>query len=301
MNQPSRSPASPVRGVSAQLDRFVHARLPPPEQWPDLHYNLPELQFPPQLNLVEELLDKAPAKGFGQRPLLRSSRVTFSYEEVAERVNRIAQWLTEDMGLVSGNRVLLRGGNSVGMALCWLAVVKAGMVAVATMPLLRARELGDIIDKAQPALALCDATLLAELKYAQQEHPALRTIQKFNAADDPADLGALCAGKSGVFAPCPTAADDIALMAFTSGTTGGSKAVRCSQGRLARIGYTAVAKYGHVREDVDYCCMSLFHGNAIMALWAPALAVGVSPVTNTGRLRNTMVCMAIMPLSLVGP
>jgi 2-aminobenzoate-CoA ligase len=110
------------------------------------------------------------------------------------------------------------------MALCWLAVVKAGMVAVATMPLLRARELGDIIDKAQPALALCDATLLAELKYAQQEHPALRTIQKFNAADDPADLGALCAGKSGVFAPCPTAADDIALMAFTSGTTGKPKA-----------------------------------------------------------------------------
>jgi 2-aminobenzoate-CoA ligase len=224
MNQPSRPPAAPPGGVSAQLDRFVHDRLPPPEQWPDLHYNLPELQFPPQLNLVEELLDKAPAKGFGQRPLLRSSRVTFSYEEVAERVNRIAQWLTEDMNLVPGNRVLLRGGNSIGMALCWLAVVKAGMVAVATMPLLRARELGDIIDKAQPALALCDATLLAELKYAQQEHPALRTIQKFNAADDPADLGALCAGKSGVFAAFPTAADDIALMAFTSGTTGKPKA-----------------------------------------------------------------------------
>ena len=106
MNPPASPPAAPPRGVSAQLDRFVHDRLPPPGQWPDLHYNRPELQFPPQLNLVEELLDKAPAKGFGQRPLLRSSRVTFSYEEVAERVNRIAQWLTEDMGLVSGNRVL---------------------------------------------------------------------------------------------------------------------------------------------------------------------------------------------------
>ena len=224
MNQPSRSSASPARGVSAQPDRFVHDRLPPPEQWPDLQYTLPELQFPAQINLVEELLDKARAKGFGQSPLLRSSRVTFTYDEVAGRVNRIAQWLTEDMGLVAGNRVLLRGGNSVGMALCWLAVVKAGMVAVATMPLLRARELGDIIDKAQPALALCDATLLAELKYAQQEHPVLRSIQKFNAADDPTDLGVLCAGKSGVFAACPTAADDIALMAFTSGTTGKPKA-----------------------------------------------------------------------------
>jgi 2-aminobenzoate-CoA ligase len=210
--------------MSAQPDHFVHDRLPPAEQLPQMRYDLPELQFPAQRNAAVELLDKAAAKGWGDRPLLRSAKITFTYAEAAERVNRIAQVLVEDHGLVPGNRVLLRGGNSIGMALCWLAVVKAGLVAVATMPLLRARELGDIIDKSQPVVALCQAQLLEELKLAQAEHPSLRTILVFGAPDDPQDLGALCAPKSGQFAACPTAADDIALMAFTSGTTGKPKA-----------------------------------------------------------------------------
>jgi 2-aminobenzoate-CoA ligase len=210
--------------TSAQVDRFVHERLPPVEQWPQMRYDLPELQLPPQFNLVEELLDKAQQKGWADRPMLRSSKITLSYQDVREQVDRICQVLTEDLGLVPGNRVLLRGGNSIGMALAWLAVVKAGLVAVATMPLLRARELGDIIDKAQPTVALCDAKLLQELELARQERPLLGTIVAFNASNEPGSLAVRAAGKPGDFTVCPTAADDIAMMAFTSGTTGKPKA-----------------------------------------------------------------------------
>jgi len=121
--------------------------------------------------------------------------------------------------------VLLRGGNSVAMALAWLAVVKAGLVAVATMPLLRARELGDIIDKAQPTVALCDGKLLDELQAAQAEHPVLATLIPFNQPVTPGSLEARAAAQPADFTACPTAADDIALLAFTSGTTGKPKAV----------------------------------------------------------------------------
>lgn len=209
---------------SAQTDRFVHDRLPPPQQWPTLRHDLPELQLPPQCNLVAELLDKAADKGWADRPLLRSERITLSYADVKDRVDRIAQVLTEDLNLIPGNRVLLRGGNSIGMALAWLAVVKAGLVAVATMPLLRAKELGEIIAKAQPTVALCDATLLAELQAAQQNHPVLHTIVPFNLMNEPGSLAVRSAQKDGRFTACPTSADDIALLAFTSGTTGTPKA-----------------------------------------------------------------------------
>ena len=216
--------------TSAQPDRFIHNGLPAPEQQAALNFDLPELQFPAHINLVEALFKQADARGHSTRPFLRSARVTFSYQEAHERVNRIANFLMQDGGLVPGNRVLLRGGNSVGMALAWLAVVKAGLIAVATMPLLRAKELGEIIDTAQPALAICDAKLQDELLLAQQAqlddagHPVLQRILMFNAANDPQDLGALCDGKSADFAACVTAATDIALMAFTSGTTGKPKA-----------------------------------------------------------------------------
>jgi 2-aminobenzoate-CoA ligase len=210
--------------MSAQQDRFVHDRLPPAAQRPKMLYERPEFQFPDGVNLIEELLDKASIKGFSERPALRSSFVTLTYAQLRDRVDRVCRVLTEDFGLVPGNRVLLRGGNSIGMAVAWLAVVKAGLIAVATMPLLRARELGDILDKAQPAAALCEFKLLRELEVACNERPVPPTIIAFNAPELADSLEARAADKQGGFAPCATEADDVAMMAFTSGTTGKPKA-----------------------------------------------------------------------------
>jgi 2-aminobenzoate-CoA ligase len=201
----------------------VQERLPAPDLWPQLRYDLPELQIPAEANLVDALMAQAEQRGWLDRPFLRSERITLSYHDADERLRRIAQVLTEDFGLVPGNRVLLRGGNSVGMALAWLGVVKAGLVAVASMPLLRAKELREIISKAEPTVALCDAALLEELQSAQKG-TGLRTIVPFNLMDAPGSLAVLSSTKDGRFGSCPCRADDIAMMAFTSGTTGSPKA-----------------------------------------------------------------------------
>ena len=217
--------------MNAPYDSYVRDRLPPAEQWPRLHYDLAGMQWPDRLNAVETLWARASEHGWLDRPLLRSDRAVLSYAQTRDRVHLLARLLKEELGLVPGNRVLLRGPNSIELAVIWLAVVQAGLIAVSTMPLLRAKELGDIIDKSRPSLALCDARLLDELQAAQTSHPQLTRIIPFDPSGPPGSLEALMANtisrESDPLAATPessTLADHVALLAFTSGTTGTPKA-----------------------------------------------------------------------------
>ena len=209
---------------SAQTDSFVRDRLPPKAQWPQFRYDLPEQRIPDQANLVSTLFGDAIAKGWGDRPMLRSPGQTLSYRQAEAEVNRICGVLLNERQLVPGNRVLLRGGNSIEMALAWLAVVKAGLIAVATMPLLRAKELDQIADKGEPALALCEAHLLSEMELVAQVKSGRLPVLVFGDARRADGLEVFSARQGAVYAGCPTAADDVALLAFTSGTTGVPKA-----------------------------------------------------------------------------
>lgn len=206
--------------MSAHVDQFAQRMLPPRELWPEI--SMGELRYPDRLNCAAELLDAMVGHGGGDRIALRFPGGTWTYRELLEHSNRIAQVLTRDLGLVPGNRVLLRGPNNPMMAACWFAVLKAGGVVVCTMPLLRARELAYVIEKAQIALALCDARVLTELEQAASSAPTLRRIVRFG-SDAPGSLDVLTRSRPASFTNISTAADDVALIAFTSGTTGQAK------------------------------------------------------------------------------
>jgi 2-aminobenzoate-CoA ligase len=208
---------------SAHVDTFARDRLPAPEALPEFLFNLPELQFPERLNCVTELLDRHVAEGRGGRLAVQGAErghdVRWTYAELLVQVNRIANLLVREQGLVPGNRVLLRGANSPMLAACWLAVVKAGGIAVGTMPLLRARELVAVVDKAQISHALCDLRLAGELALAQPDCPTLQQVLHFGALLED-QLEARAAAQPDSFSAVDTAATDTCLMAFTSGTTG---------------------------------------------------------------------------------
>jgi 2-aminobenzoate-CoA ligase len=206
--------------MTAHIDPFARRMLPPRELWPTI--SMGELRYPERFNCAAELLDAMVDKGNGDRIALRFPGGRWTYRELLEHANRIANVLAKDLGLVAGNRVLLRGPNNPTMAACWFAVLKAGGIVVCTMPLLRARELAYVIEKARIALALCDARVLQELEQAASSAPVLRRIVTFG-TDAAGSLDALARPKPATFANVPTAADDVALIAFTSGTTGQAK------------------------------------------------------------------------------
>jgi 2-aminobenzoate-CoA ligase len=203
---------------SAHLDTFCRDRLPPPDQWPEFRFGLPELNYPDRLNCAAELLDTTAASVGHGRPCLSSPVGTWTYGQTIRHTNQLAQVLTEDFGLQPGNRVLLRGPNNPWLAAAWLAVIKAGGVPVTTMALLRAREIATIVTLTEPSLAICDHRFAEDLAAGA---PALTTLHYGGQSSD--DLAARCAAKDGTFTPVATAADDVAMLASTSGTTGQPK------------------------------------------------------------------------------
>lgn len=205
---------------SGHADTFCRDNLPPVTQWPDLRFAEAGLHYPERLNVVTELLDSHVAAGGGDRIAFIDAEESWTYTDLANRVNRIANVLTRDLGMVPGNRVLLRAPNNPTLAACYLAVMKAGGIAVATMPMLRARELSYPIEKAKITLALCDDRLLDELRGAMALAPDLRRIVAFGKSE----LEALMAQPGYEdFVAVDTAQDDVCLIGFTSGTTGEPK------------------------------------------------------------------------------
>jgi len=206
---------------SAHLDTFCRDRLPPQDQWPEFRFTLPELNYPDRLNCAAELLEETAARVGHGRACLSSPAGTWTYGQAIRYTNQLAQVLTEDFGLQPGNRVLLRGPNNPWLAAAWLAVIKAGGVAVTTMALLRAREIATIAALTEPSLAICDHRFAGDLAAGA---PALTTLHYGGEGpDDPTGLAARCAAKDGRFTPVATAADDVAMLASTSGTTGQPK------------------------------------------------------------------------------
>ena len=210
-------------GASAHVDTFTRANLPPLEQWPELP--LAGLDYPERLNAAVELTDAMVHKGFGDNVALIGNGRQRTYKELADWTNRIAHALAEDYGVMPGNRVLIRSANNPAMVACWLGATKAGAVVVNSMPMLRAGELTKIIDKAEISHALCDTRLMEELVTCAKSSAFLKTVIGFDGtANHDAELDRTALRKSVKFAAVATGRDDVALLGFTSGSTGEPKA-----------------------------------------------------------------------------
>ncbi|MEH7830258.1 AMP-binding protein [Gemmobacter denitrificans] len=213
----------PKLGPSGHSDTFTRDNLPPFDLWPDI--DLGPFAYPDWLNAGVELTDAMVARGFGDHTALIGNGRMRTYKELTDWTNRIAHALVEDYGVKPGNRVLIRSANNPAMVACWLAATKAGAVVVNTMPMLRAGELAKIIDKAEISHALCDTRLMDELANAAKGSRFLKTVVGFDGtANHDAELDRIALSKPVKFQAVPTGRDDVALLGFTSGTTGEPKA-----------------------------------------------------------------------------
>ena len=212
-----------ILGPSAHTDTFTRDNLPPESEWPD--FLLDGFQYPEVLNAAVELTDRMVERGFGDNTALIGNGRRRTYKELSDWTNRLAHALVEDYGVKPGNRVLIRSANNPAMVACWLAATKAGAVVVNTMPMLRAGELAQIVDKAEVALALCDTRIKDELVACAKESRFLKAVIGFDGtANHDAELDRVALDKPVKFDAVKTGRDDVALLGFTSGTTGVPKA-----------------------------------------------------------------------------
>jgi 2-aminobenzoate-CoA ligase len=212
-------------GPSGHVDDFARRNLPPSELWPELLLDRPEFQYPEYLNAGVELTDRMVEKGFGDHTALIGNGRLRTYKELADWSNRLAHALVENYGVKPGHRVLIRSGNNPALVAAWLAATKAGAVVVNTMPLLRAGELGKIVDKAEISLALTDSRIADELVACAKTSRFLKQVVNFDGTSNhDAELDRVALSKPVRFEAVKTGRDDVALLGFTSGTTGEPKA-----------------------------------------------------------------------------
>ena len=215
--------AAPLLGRSVHVDTFTRDNLPAADKWPDIL--LAGFDYPEELNAAVELTDRMVARGFGDHVALIGNGRRRTYKELSDWTNRIAHALVEDFGIKRGNRILIRAANNPALVACWLAATKAGAVVVNTMPMLRAGELGKIVDKAEVTLALCDTRLMDEVVNCAKTSKHLKQVIGFDGtANHDAELDRIALSKDVTFNAVKTGRDDVALLGFTSGTTGEPKA-----------------------------------------------------------------------------
>ena len=207
---------------SAHIDTFARDNLPPVEQWPE--FNLDLFDYPDHLNAAFELTDKMVSAGFGDNTALIGNGRRRTYKELTDWSNRLAHALVEDLGVKPGNRVLIRSANNPAMVACWLAATKVGAVVINTMPLLRAAELRKYIEMAKIDFALCDSRLSEEMRACEEDFPKLMVKEFDGTSNHDAELDQLALEKPVQFHSVKTGRDDVALLSFTSGSTGEPKA-----------------------------------------------------------------------------